>query len=160
MKRLFMFTSLLLVFVGSNGLLQAATVAADRDTINLYVIDNQMIAQFDGSQLVGKKIVAYRITTGTITEGPDKDIRIHNIETESAGTSSMRVMVAQTSDPVYVLDGEQVTKDEFERLKPSSIHSIMVIKNGSREDVKKYVGWENGVILITTKKAGEAGTMK
>ena len=152
-----MFTSLLLVFVGSNGLLQAATVAAVRDTLNLYVIDNQMIAQFDGSQLVGKKIVAYRITTGTIAEGPsDKDIRIHNIETESAGTSSMRVMVAQTSDPVYVLDGKQVTKDEFERLKPSGIHSIMVIKNGSREDVKQYVGWENGVILVTTKKEGEA----
>ena len=31
---------------------------------------------------------------------------------------------------------------------------MSVIKDGSREDVKKFVGWENGVILIETKKDG------
>lgn len=154
MKRLFLFISQLLVFVGSSGLLQAEAVAAVPDTLNLYVIDKQMVSQFDGSQLVGKKIVAYRITTGTLTAGSSgKDIvRIHDIQTEAASTSSMHVLVAQTADPAYVIDGKQVTKDEFERLKPSGIHSITVVKKGSREDVKKYAGWENGVILVTTRK--------
>lgn len=154
MKRLFLFLSQLLVFVGSSGLLQAEAIAAVPDTLNLYVIDKQMVSQFDGSQLVGKKIVAYRITTGTLTAGSSgKDIvRIHDIQTEAASTSSMHVLVAQAADPAYVIDGKQVTKDEFERLKPSGIHSITVVKKGSREDVKKYAGWENGVILVTTRK--------
>ena len=31
---------------------------------------------------------------------------------------------------------------------------MSIVKDGSREDVKKYPGWENGVILIETKKDG------
>ncbi len=154
MKRLFLFLSQLLVFVGSSGLLQAEAVAAVPDTLNLYVIDKQMVSQFDGSQLVGKKIVAYRITTGTLTAGSSgKDIvRIHDIQTEGAGNLSIRVASARLADPAYVIDGKQVSKEVFEQLKPSRIHSVEVVKNVSREDVKKYAGWENGVILVTTKK--------
>ena len=157
MKRLFLFLSQLLVFVGSSGLLPAEAVAAVPDTLNLYVIDKQMVSQFDGSQLVGKKIVAYRITTGTLTAGSSgKDIvRIHDIQTEAASTSSMHVLVAQTADPAYVIDGKQVSKEVFEQLKPSRIHSVEVVKNVSREDVKNYAGWENGVILVRTKKEGD-----
>lgn len=113
-----------------------------------------MVSQFDGSQLVGKKIVAYRITTGTLTAGSSgKDIvRIHDIQTEGAGNLSIRVVSARPADPAYVIDGKQVSKEEFERLKPSRIHSVMVVKSGSREDVKNYAGWENGVILVRKKK--------
>ena len=40
-------------------------------------------------------------------------------------------------------------------MNPSKIKSMTVIKNGTLEEVKKYEGWENGVILIETKKDGE-----
>ena len=82
-------------------------------------------------------------------------IRIHDIQTEGAGNLSIRVVSAQPADPAYVVDGKQVSKEVFEQLKPSRIHSVEVVKSGSREDVKNYGGWENGVILVTTKKEGD-----
>lgn len=152
MKHFSLILIALLAFAGSNGLLKAAPVPAAPDTLDHYIIDNQQVAQFDGSQLVGKKVERYRITT-LVSDG--NVIRIHDIQTEGAGNLSIRVVSAQPADPAYVVDGKQVSKEELERLKASRIHSVEVVKNGSREDVKKYVGWENGVILVTTKKAGD-----
>lgn len=149
MKHFSLILIALLAFAGSNGLLKAAPVPAAPDTLDHYIIDNQQVAQFDGSQLVGKKVERYRITT-LVSDG--NVIRIHDIQTE--GNLSIRVVSAQPADPAYVVDGKQVSKEELERLKASRIHSVEVVKNGSREDVKKYAGWENGVILVTTKKEG------
>ena len=151
MKHFSLILIALLAFAGSNGLLKAAPVPAAPDTLDHYIIDNQQVAQFDGSQLVGKKVDRYRITT-LVSDG--NVIRIHDIQTEGAGNLSIRVVSAQPADPAYVIDGKQVSKEVFEQLKPSRIHSVEVVKSGSREDVKKYAGWENGVILVTTKKEG------
>lgn len=152
MKHFSLILIALLAFAGSNGLLKAAPAPAAPDTLDHYIIDNQQVAQFDGSQLVGKKVERYRIIT-LVSDG--NVIRIHDIQTEGAGNLSIRVVSAQPADPAYVVDGKQVSKEELERLKASRIHSIEVVKNGSREDVKKYAGWENGVILVTTKKEGD-----
>lgn len=155
MKHFSLILIALLAFAGSNGLLKAAPVPAAPDTLDHYIIDNQQVAQFDGSQLVGKKVERYRISTVVSDRGV---IRIHDIQTEGTDTGSLRVVSPRPADPAYVVDGKQVLKDEFERLNPSRIHSISIIKNGSREDVKKYVGWENGVILVRTKKDGGSST--
>ncbi len=152
MKHFSLILIALLAFAGSNGLLEAAPVPAAPDTLDHYIIDNQQVAQFDGSQLVGKKVERYRIST-VVSDG--KVVRIHDIQTEDAADASMRVVSVQAVDPAYVIDGKQVSKEEFERLKPSRIHSVMVVKSGSREDVKNYAGWENGVILVRTKKEGD-----
>ena len=151
MKHFYLILIVMLALAGSHVLVNATPVPVAPDTLNHYVIDNQPIEQFDGSQLVGKIVVGYRITT---VVSASNVIRIHDIRTEGADTRSVRVVSTQPADPAYVVDGKQVSKDEFERLNPSRIHSVMVIKNGSREDVKQYVGWENGVILVTTKKDG------
>ena len=39
--------------------------------------------------------------------------------------------------------------------KTRCIESMTVVKNGVQEEVKKYAGWENGVILVVTKKDGD-----
>ena len=151
MKHFYLILIVMLALAGSHVLVNAKPVPVAPDTLNHYVIDNQPIEQFDGSQLVGKIVVGYRIATVV----SDSDvIRIHDIRTEGADTRSIRVVSTQPADPAYVVDGKQVSKDAFERLNPSRIHSVTVIKNVSREDVKKYVGWKNGVILVTTKKDG------
>ena len=145
MKQLYLL-SLLAAFVCGNGILHAAPLAA-ADTLTQYVIDKQPIRHFDGSQLVGKKIVTYQITTATVDNGKHT-LRVHEIITEEYQNRQV------AGNPVYVLDGKQVTKDEIEGLNPLAIKNMTIIKDGSREDVKKYEGWENGVIFIETKKDG------
>ncbi len=144
MKRLYFIFSLLLACVCNYGRIAAAPTVSAPDTLDRYLIDRQEVRQFDGSQLVGKKIVSYQITT-VFTD--DETVRIHEILTEYAPS--------KPADPAYVIDGRQVAKEEFEKLSPSGIKSMVVIKNGIREDVKQYAGWENGVILITTKGDGQ-----
>ena len=147
MKHLYLLT-LLAALICGNGILRAEPLMEPADTVDHYVIDNQSIRNFDGSQLLGKKIVNYQITT--VANGKEV-IRIHDINTEEGRSKFQASMMY---DPVYVLDGKQIQKAEFEKLNPDAIKSMSVIKDGSREDVKKYAGWENGVILIETKKDG------
>lgn len=139
MKQLSLILSLILAAVGSIGTLQAATHAAAPDTLDQYIIDNETVEGFDGTQLEGKKIVSYRIST--IRTTPDDALRIHSIRTKGK---------AQPSDPVYVIDGRQVTKKQVEKLAPSRIKSMTIVKNGRLPEVRKYPGWENGVFLIET----------
>ena len=147
MKHLYLLTLLAALVCGS-GLLHAEPLMEPADTVDHYVIDNQSIRHFDGTQLLGKKIVTYQITT--VANGKEV-IRIHDINTEEGRPT---YQASLSYDPVYVLDGKQIQKAEFEKLNPDAIKSMNIIKDGSREDVKKFVGWENGVILIETKKDG------
>ena len=133
--------SLLLAVFCSYGTMNAAP--AVRDTLNHYVIDNQPVDQFDGTQLEGKKIVSYRITSYTSPSvGP---IKLHKIQTKGTG---------KPADPVYVIDGKQVSKRKYESLSPAEIKTITVVKNGSQKEARKYPGWENGVIMVETKEDG------
>ena len=127
--------------VCSNGMLKAASIAAAPDTLNQYIIDNKTVDQFDGSQLEGKKIVSYKIVT--VASAPNDAVRIHTIRTKST---------TQSDEPVYVIDNKLSTKRKFENLKPAQIKSIVIVKNGSVEEVRQYPGWENGVILVETKE--------
>ena len=150
MKHHYLLTLLAALVCGS-GLLHAEPLMEPADTVNHYVIDNQSVSHFDGSQLIGKKIATYRITT--VVNGKEV-IRIHDINTEGNQKATQATLQYVQYDPVYVLDGKQISKADLERLNPEAIKSMNVIKDGSREDVKKYPGWENGVILIETKKDG------
>ena len=149
MKQFPIMLSLLFAVVCSYGTLQAAPLAAARDTLDQYVIDNVFIEQFDGSQLEGKKIVTYRISfIGAAGEEP---VRMHDIRTKGASKSA---------DPIYVIDGKKVPKRKFENLNPAAIKSITIVKNGSQPEVRQYPGWENGVILVETQTPVEASAAK
>ena len=157
MKKITLILSLLSLLVC--GSLKAAPLTAAQDTLVQYFINGQRVEKFDGSQLVGKTIEAYTIDEfiSPYTHGP---VRVHSIVTEDAHLPkpSSTIGYRKTEghpDPVFVIDGKQVTKKEFEALNPAKIKSVTVVKNGSQEDVKKYEGWENGVILVETKKDGE-----
>lgn len=140
MKQLFLLLTLLSAFFFSSGTLQAAHEAAP-DTLNQYVIDNEPIDGFDGTQLEGKQIVSYRISM--IGSAPNATILIHNIRTKGD---------VQSSDPVYVLNGKQVSKRKIEKLDPARIKSMTIVKNGRLPEVRQYRGWENGVFLIETRE--------
>ena len=163
MKRLFLILSFLFALVAGNGILKAAPLTATADTTNYYVINGQPVDKFDGSQLEGKTIVSYDIT---IITPPDKGaVRVHEILTEGYSHPPVSVQIRPTYsddqvDPVYVIDGKPVSKKDFEQLNPAEIKSMTVVKNGSMEEVKKYEGWENGVILVETSNASSRGRKK
>ena len=150
--------TLFLLFALFCGTLKAAPLTAPPDTVIQYFVNGQRVEKFDGSQLVGKTIEAYTIDDiiSPYTHGP---VRVHSIVTEDAGlpkpSNQIRIRTTQQADPVFVVDGKQIPKKEFEALNPAKIKSMTVIKNGTLEEVKKYEGWENGVILIITKKDGD-----
>ena len=157
MKQISLILSLLSVLVC--GSLKAAPLTAAPDTLQQYFINGQRVEKFDGSQLVGKTIGAYTIDE-FISPYTNSPVRVHSIVTEDANlpkpSSTIQIRKASVQpDPVFVIDGKQVTKKEFETMNPAQVKSITVVKNGSQQYVKKYDGWENGVILVETKKDGE-----
>ncbi len=59
--------------------------------------------------------------------------------------------IAGDPDPLYFLDGKEITKEQMEAIDPETIASVSVLKNG--EAIKKYgKKGKNGVIEITSKK--------
>lgn len=168
MKKITFILSLLFALVCGNGLLQAAPLTEAADTLDFYTINGQPVDNFDGSQLVGKMVTSYDITLiNHPVKGP---VRIHEIHLNGYQAPSAQgeliyirpdgSMQTNPFELVYVIDGKKVTKKDFENLKPSEVKSITVIKNGSQEDVKQYEGWENGVILVDTKKAAKSEKKK
>ena len=138
MKHSFLILSLFIAFCCH---LNAAPLTAPADTLNDYYIDGIHVAHFDGSQLVGKTIASYQILSHTTSTGVV--LRAHDIRTERH--EPIR------PDPAYVIDGVQVTAEQFGTLRPSDILNMTILKNDAGEDIKQYVGWENGVILVETK---------
>lgn len=147
----------------------------------LYVIDNETVEHFDGSQLKGRIIRDYRIsTTGTgkkaltvhsITTAPfsvTTNINIDSLATryghivDSLKQSHSRPLRASlgkvsffSSDGkaiVYVVDGE-VYRDaaSLSSILPGDIRSIRVLKNGSEEQLK--YGEDCRVIVVETRKS-------
>ena len=148
--------------------LTATTLSAQR---TIYVIDNKTVENFDGSQLIGKTIKEYKITT----TGKGRDaITVHSVSTVPS-VYSVSGFVSPSEDSleiwkskkqfqrdyinghlpskrvVYVIDGvEQKDAEAFQSLRPSEIKSMTVIKAGSSEALK--YGDDCDVIMVETDK--------
>jgi TonB-dependent SusC/RagA subfamily outer membrane receptor len=53
--------------------------------------------------------------------------------------------------PLYVIDGEVITKEQFQELNPNNIASIAILKDAAAKSVYGAKG-KDGVIMITTKR--------
>ncbi|HEY1022489.1 MAG TPA: TonB-dependent receptor plug domain-containing protein, partial [Flavisolibacter sp.] len=58
-----------------------------------------------------------------------------------------------TKQPLYILDGKEISKDEMSRINPTDIQAINVIKDATATEKYGEKG-KNGVIEITLKKDG------
>ena len=154
----------------------AITLSAQK---TLYVIDNVTVEHFDGSQLKGKTVSDYKITT----KGSGRNaITVHAITTSRSAfsysfsmphldslrmpdMSDFKYFKADTlvfpngisvfkNTPrkvVYVIDGKvSENGDAFRSISPLSIESITVLKDDSSE--AKAYGENVSVIKIETKK--------
>ena len=126
-------------------LLGAVTLSAQQKT-DKYVINGKEIQEnFDGSQLEGLKVESYKIETST--EG-GTTVRTHVITTSDGAPLGPKY-----AEPVYVVDGEAVTKEDFNKVNAFDIERIDVIKaNSEGEIIKRYSAEGKGVIILTLKK--------
>ena len=129
----------------------------------IYIIDNETVENFDGSQLKDRTIRDYKITT---KGSGRKAITVHAITTSSSvfsTTGSFKPLeplspidtsvfiVTKHRKIVYVIDGvPHEDASAFNAISPLDIENITVAKDGSPEQ-QKY--GENVVVMnITTKK--------
>ena len=154
----------------------AITLSAQK---TLYVIDNATVEHFDGSQLKGKTVSDYKITTSGTGRNA---ITVHAITTSRSAfsysfsmphldslrmpdMSDFKYFKADTlvfpngisvfkNTPrkvVYVIDGKvSENGDAFRSISPLSIESITVLKDDSPE--AKAYGENVSVIKIQTKR--------
>ncbi len=141
-------------------LIGAWTLSAQQ---TIYIIDNETVENFDGSQLKDRTIRDYKITT---KGSGRKAITVHAITTSSSvfsTTGSFKPLeplspidtsvfiVTKHRKIVYVIDGvPHEDASAFNAISPLDIENITVAKDGSPEQ-QKY--GENVVVMnITTKK--------
>ena len=154
----------------------ALTLSAQK---TIYIIDNATVEHFDGSQLKGKTVSDYKITTSGTGRNA---ITVHAITTSRSAfsysfsmphldslrmpdMSDFKYFKADTlvfpngisvfkNTPrkvVYVIDGKvSENGDAFRSISPLSIESITVLKDDSSE--AKAYGENVSVIKIETKK--------
>ena len=129
------------------------------DTIDKYIIDKQPIEHFDGSQLEGKRISKYMIA---YKQGKGVVEKHHVIYTDAkivrlTGNDDKSVSVV--TEPLLIVDGKEISPEDFAKLNSQAIDHIDVLKAGSKA-AKEYYGKKgsNGVIIVTTKAAKSNAT--
>ncbi len=160
--------------------LTAQAEEAKRDTIHKYTIDKQAVEHFDGSQLEGKRIskyiIAYKEGKGVVekhhviyTGDEVKTFLADNRQESSVKDSDLkrwkqrfdyrqdkfRNMESSLFKGIIIIDGNEVTPEEFAKINAQTIEHVEVLKAGS-EAAKSYgKKGKNGVIQVTTKAVGK-----
>ncbi|MBE6253622.1 MAG: hypothetical protein E7109_08955 [Bacteroidales bacterium] len=142
----------------------------------IYVIDNVTVENFDGSQLKGKTIGDYQITT---TGKGNKAVTVHAITTVKRTMRSQIIvndngqvimktdtllnrfggasLKSETVVPnfVYVVDGKVVEESEVKNLPTKQIQSVTVVKDS--ESLKQFnLDGSSSVVNIITKSEESA----
>ena len=126
-------------------LLFCASTLSAQEKPDKYIINGQVIENFNGAQLEGLKVESYKIETST--EG-GTTVRTHVITTSDGAPLGPKY-----AEPVYVVDGEADTKEDCNKVNAFDIERIDVIKaNSEGEIIKRYSAEGKGVIILTLKK--------
>ena len=103
-----------------------SSMASKADTLRIYTIDGKRIPNFTGKELIGKTIKNYQVNTNVLPT-PKRDVtEIHIITTTTPP-------VAKPA-PHYLIKGreQELTEEEFNKISPSKIKAINVLKEGSK----------------------------
>lgn len=140
-----------------------------KDTIDRYVIDKQIVENFDGTQLEGKTISKYIIAykdAGNVVERKHvifthkNSLTIGNvaINTKTNGNylGGNSLVSGDVFSGIFIVDGKETSVHELVNVS-NDIEHINVFKPGS--DVAKSYGEKgnNGVIVVTTKTNKNGG---
>lgn len=140
-----------------------------KDTIDRYVIDKQIVENFDGTQLEGKTISKYIIAykdAGSVVERKHvifthkKRVTIGNVAINSTTNGNYldgnSLVSGDVFSGIFIVDGKETSVHELVNV-ANDIEHINVFKPGS--DVAKSYGEKgnNGVIVVTTKTNKNGG---
>ncbi len=160
--------------------INASAMTASVDTLDRYIINNQAVGRFDGSQLVGKTISYYKIV---LTKGNSESeiVRLHVIRTdgrkakvievkssadgEEGGLGNVETVVTidgktytnanstiiSSKAAIYIINGKKCDKEALTKIKPESIASMTVYKPGCKEAVELSGRKDVAVIKVVTK---------
>ena len=163
-----LFVSILCAFTPS-AVISIEAISAASDTTRYYFIDYERIdaSDFNGSQLVGKKIVAYTVdTVKTVTvnddlsiqPGGDRVVIMHNIRTEEGQKQpdnlGGHIVNLQKEEPLYIVDDEVVAAEEVKKMDMQSIESMSVLK-GPQAIAQYGQAAKYGAVIIQTKKVSK-----
>ncbi len=109
-------------------------------------VDAKAIEDFPSANL--SSALAGRLSGVYITQGTGKPGTSASFSVRAKGTPN-------NSDPLYVIDGVVRDKMAFDALDASEVANISVLKDGASAAVYGARA-ANGVVLITTKKGGNA----
>lgn len=132
--------------------LGTSAMTSQADTVNVYMINGEKVTNFDGSQIIGKTVSAYRI--GIATNNATGEVsKVHIIETTKP-MSSFVVNGDHISgkDVLYVVDGVKTSSLDFIKIKQENIGSMTVCKAGSKEAMEWTDDENVNVIKFETKK--------
>lgn len=124
--------------------LGASSVSSQADTVNVYMINDEKVANFDGSQLVGKTITDYKVVTAT------KDNTVYQVHGITTGDAAAQAKKAENT--VYIIDGKKSSEAAMNSLQPDTISAITIYKAGSKEAAKWTKDQNQRVIVIDIKK--------
>ena len=129
--------------------LNMQSVEIKKDTIDKYVIDKQVIERFNGRQLEGKTISKYIIAykdAGNVVE------KMHFILTGNESVSFSNTPIKQSKyEGLVIVDGKEMSSDDFSKMNAKDIASMKVYKAGSKVAESYGETGKNGVLWITTK---------
>lgn len=113
------------------------------------------------SEKLGNRPVA---NIGDALQGQVSGVQVFTSSGEPSATTSMRVRgvnsIYASTEPLYILDGSQISSNTFLSLNPNDVESMTVLKDASATAIYGSLA-ANGVIIITTKrgKLGEQPTV-
>lgn len=142
-----MFTALCALAAGTS------PVSTPKDTVDRYVINGEMVRDFNGSQLKGKTVIDYTIACRDLKTNVE---RMHVIRTSGSGKEEAPVTPGEKK-PVIIVDGKVVSENVMTDMKANDIASVVVYKSDKGKPVTyNGAGDANGVIVVNTKGSKDA----
>ena len=114
-----------------------------------------------GSEKLENRPVA---NVGDALQGQVAGLQVFTSSGEPSATSSMRIRgvtsINASTEPLFILDGSEISYSAFTSLNPNDIESVTVLKDASSTAIYGSRA-ANGVVVITSKKGnfGEAPTV-
>lgn len=136
-----------LVVTGYGSAKKLGTIAGSVETVNGKTLENRPIANI-----------------GDALQGQVSGLQVFTSSGEPSQTTSMRVRgvtsINASTEPLFILDGSEISNNTFMSLNPNDIESMTVLKDASATAIYGSRA-ANGVIVITSKRAafGEAPTV-
>ena len=135
------------IVTGYGSARKLGTIAGSVATVSSKDIENRPIANI-----------------GDAMQGQVAGLQVFTSSGEPSATTSMRIRgvtsIYATTEPLFILDGSEISQQTFLSLNPNDIESMTVLKDASSTAIYGSRA-ANGVVIITSKrgKYGEAATI-